>query len=56
MDRGGDEEDFREEEMMRMLDLFCGRFGWSRAFTSRGWEVVGIDLVEPRRLKEKGSD
>lgn len=33
---------------MRMLDLFCGRFGWGRAFAARGWEVVGVDLVEPQ--------
>lgn len=32
---------------MRMLDLFCGRFGWSRAFADRGWECVGIDLAYP---------
>src|SRR6266550_79271 len=32
---------------MRLLDLFCGRWGWSRAFAARGWECVGIDLVEP---------
>ncbi len=32
---------------MRMLDLFCGRFGWSKAFAARGWECVGVDLVEP---------
>lgn len=31
----------------RMLDLFCGRFGWGKAFAERGWEVVGVDLVEP---------
>jgi len=30
-----------------MLDLFCGRFGWSKAFAERGWECVGVDLVEP---------
>lgn len=35
---------------MRMLDLFCGRFGWGRAFAERGWEVVGIDLVEPAEI------
>lgn len=35
---------------MRMLDLFCGRFGWSRAFAARGWECVGIDLVEPTEI------
>lgn len=33
--------------MRRMLDLFCGRFGWGRAFAARGWEVVSVDLVEP---------
>ena len=32
---------------MRMLDLFCGRFGWGIAFAARGWEVVGVDLIEP---------
>lgn len=31
---------------MRMLDLFCGRWGWSKAFAARGWECVGVDLVE----------
>jgi hypothetical protein len=28
-----------------MLDLFCGRGGWTNAFLARGWEVVGVDLV-----------
>jgi hypothetical protein len=37
---------------MRMLDLFCGRFGWGKAFAARGWEVVGIDLVEPPEIPE----
>ncbi len=32
---------------MRMLDLFCGRLGWGRAFAARGWDVVGIDLTMP---------
>lgn len=32
---------------MRMLDLFCGRLGWSKAFAARGWECVGVDLAEP---------
>jgi hypothetical protein len=32
---------------VRLLDLFCGRFGWSKAFAARGWECVGIDLVAP---------
>ena len=31
----------------RLLDLFCGRFGWSRAFADHGWECVGVDLIEP---------
>jgi hypothetical protein len=35
-----------------MLDLFCGRFGWGRAFAARGWEVVGIDLVEPPEIPQ----
>lgn len=33
---------------MRLLDLFCGRWGWSRAFAARGWECVGIDKVTPK--------
>lgn len=37
---------------MRMLDLFCGRFGWSRAFAARGWECVGIDLCWPPEIPE----
>src|SRR5271157_2849171 len=32
---------------MRLLDLFCGRWGWSRAFAKRGWECYGIDLTRP---------
>jgi hypothetical protein len=35
-----------------MLDLFCGRFGWGRAFAARGWEVVGVDLVEPLEIPQ----
>jgi hypothetical protein len=31
----------------RLLDLFCGRWGWSRAFAARGWECVGIDIARP---------
>lgn len=38
--------------MKRMLDLFCGRFGWSRAFAARGWECVGVDLVEPAAVPQ----
>src|SRR6185437_4658920 len=37
-------------EKMRMLDLFCGRWGWSRAFAARGWECVGVDLTEPPEI------
>lgn len=33
--------------MPRMLDLFCGRLGWSRAFAARGWQCYGVDLTEP---------
>jgi len=32
---------------MRMLDLFCGRWGWSKAFAARGWACTGVDLVNP---------
>lgn len=35
---------------MRMLDICCGRFGWGKAFAERGWDVVGIDLVEPPEI------
>ena len=35
---------------MRLLDLFCGRWGWSKAFAARGWECVGVDLVEPPEI------
>lgn len=34
---------------MRVLDLFCGRWGWSRAFAARGWECWGVDIL-PREL------
>jgi len=33
-----------------MLDLFCGRWGWSRTFAARGWECVGVDLTEPPEI------
>jgi hypothetical protein len=35
---------------VRLLDLFCGRWGWSRAFAARGWECVGVDLEYPKEL------
>jgi len=28
-----------------MLDLFCGRGGWTNAFLERGWECVGMDIM-----------
>lgn len=28
---------------MRLLELYCGRGGWSRAFALAGWECVGVD-------------
>lgn len=31
-----------------LLDLFCGRWGWSRAFAKRGWKCFGVDLTEPQ--------
>lgn len=36
--------------MPRLLDLFCGRWGWSRSFAARGWECVGVDLTEPPEI------
>ena len=38
--------------MPRMLDLFCGRWGWSKAFAARGWECVGVDLVVPLEIPQ----
>jgi hypothetical protein len=37
---------------MKLLDLFSGRFGWSKAFAARGWECVGVDLVAPPEIPE----
>jgi hypothetical protein len=33
-----------------MLDLFSGRWGWSKSFSKRGWECVGVDLVRPPEI------
>jgi SAM-dependent methyltransferase len=33
-------------ETPRLLDLFCGRGGWSKSFAARGWYCVGVD-IEP---------
>src|ERR1700679_4032751 len=38
---------------MRLLDLFCGKWGWSRAFAARGWDCVGVDLIEPDETPER---
>lgn len=35
---------------MRVLDLFAGQLGWSRAFLARGWEAVAVDLVAPESV------
>jgi len=35
-----------------MLDLLCGRLGWTKAFLARGWECVGVDLVEPPEIPQ----
>lgn len=37
---------------MRMLDLFCGRLGWSKAFAARGWSCVCVDLVIPESIPD----
>jgi hypothetical protein len=37
----------------RLLDLFCGRGGWTKAFMRAGWDCVGVDVVDlcyPGRL------
>jgi hypothetical protein len=36
----------------RMLDLFVGRLGWTKAFLARGWECVAVDLTEPPEVPE----
>lgn len=28
-----------------VIDLFCGRFGWSRGFLAEGYRAVGFDLI-----------
>jgi hypothetical protein len=40
---------------MRMLDLFCGRWGWGRVFAARGWDVVGFDLTMPPEIPARCS-
>jgi hypothetical protein len=38
---------------LRMLDLFCGRWGWSKAFAARGWECIGVDLELPPEIPKR---
>src|SRR5690348_9751907 len=38
---------------MILLDLFCGRWGWSRAFARRGWRCIGVDLTKPPEIPER---
>ena len=37
---------------MILLDLFCGRWGWSHAFAKRGWHCIGVDLTVPSEIPE----
>ena len=41
---------------MKLLDLFAGRLGWSRAFLDRGWEVMAYDLNLPDMAIPAGAD
>jgi len=36
----------------RLLDLFCGRGGWSKAFKRHGWYCVGVDIEDLRYPEE----
>ena len=39
-----------------VLDLFCGVGGWSKSFAARGWNCVGVDIVDlgyPYRLEQR---
>jgi C-5 cytosine-specific DNA methylase len=38
---------------MILLDLFCGRWGWSRAFAKRGWWCIGVDLMRPPEIPRR---
>lgn len=35
-----------------LLDVCCGRWGWSKEFARRGWKCIGIDLVRPLHIPE----
>lgn len=30
----------------KLLDLFCGVGGWSKAFLDHGWHCVGVDIAD----------
>lgn len=32
--------------MPLLLDLFCGRGGWTRAAHAAGWQCIGVDVVD----------
>jgi hypothetical protein len=32
--------------MKRLIELFCGRGGWSKAAATLGWETIGIDIED----------
>lgn len=38
--------DIANPESPCMLDLFCGVGGWSKPFSERGWNCVGVDLCD----------
>jgi len=38
--------------MRILLDLFCGRWGWSKAFAARGWRCIGVDLEKPPEIPQ----
>ena len=43
-------EEAAKVKQRRMLDLFSGRWGWSKAFAARGWHCIGVDLQEPPEI------
>ena len=38
---------------MKLLDLFCGRGGWTNGFMGRGWDCIGIDLTAQPEYRGK---
>jgi hypothetical protein len=41
---------------VKMLDLFAGRCGWSKAFVERGWMALAVDLTMPTMTILEGID